>query len=331
MEIKAADVAKLRKMTGAGMMDCKKALVEAEGNFDRAKEIIKEKGKLVAAKRADRETSEGAAIAKISGNKAIIVALGCETDFVAKNAEFQALAEAIAESAIANFPADKDALMACTIADGRTVEAAITEQTGKTGEKHSLVAYETVEAPYVVSYMHKITGKLATIVGFNKAFEEEVAKGVAMQVASMNPVAVSAEQVPQNVIDEEIKTATEKTKEELVRKAVDAALQKAGINPAHVDSEDHIESNQTKGWITAEQAAQAREIIATVSAEKAANLPAQMVENIAKGRLQKFFKEQTLEEQGYQMGDGKQAVKDVIKAADAEAKVIAFKRVSLAD
>ena len=331
MEIKAADVAKLRKMTGAGMMDCKKALVEAEGNFDRAKEIIKEKGKLVAAKRADRETSEGAAIAKISGNKAIIVALGCETDFVAKNAEFQALAEAIAESAIANFPADKDALMACTIADGRTVEAAITEQTGKTGEKHSLGAYETVEAPYVVSYMHKITGKLATIVGFNKAFEEEVAKGVAMQVASMNPVAVSAEQVPQNVIDEEIKTATEKTKEELVRKAVDAALQKAGINPAHVDSEDHIESNQTKGWITAEQAAQAREIIATVSAEKAANLPAQMVENIAKGRLQKFFKEQTLEEQGYQMGDGKQAVKDVIKAADAEAKVIAFKRVSLAD
>mgnify|MGYP006329705821 FL=1 len=331
MEIKAVDVAKLRKMTGAGMMDCKKALVDAEGDFERAKEIIKEKGKLVAAKRADRETSEGAAIAKINGNKAIIVALGCETDFVAKNAEFQALADAIAEAAIANFPADKEALMACTIADGRTVEAAITEQTGKTGEKHQLVAYETVEAPYVVAYMHKITGKLATVVGFNKEFDETVAKGVAMQVASMNPVAVSADQVPQSVIDEELKTATEKTKEELVRKAVDAALQKAGINPAHVDSEDHIESNQTKGWITAEQAAQAREIIKTVSEEKAANLPAQMVENIAKGRLQKFFKEQTLEEQGYQMGDGKQAVKDVVKAADAEAKVLTFKRVSLAD
>ena len=331
MEIKAVDVAKLRKMTGAGLMDCKKALVDAEGDFERAKEIIKEKGKLVAAKRADRETSEGAAIAKINGNKAIIVALGCETDFVAKNAEFQALADAIAEAAIANFPADKEALMACTIADGRTVEAAITEQTGKTGEKHQLVAYETVEAPYVVAYMHKITGKLATVVGFNKEFDETVAKGVAMQVASMNPVAVSADQVPQSVIDEELKTATEKTKEELVRKAVDAALQKAGINPAHVDSEDHIESNQTKGWITAEQAAQAREIIKTVSEEKAANLPAQMVENIAKGRLQKFFKEQTLEEQGYQMGDGKQAVKDVVKAADAEAKVLSFKRVSLAD
>ncbi len=331
MEIKAADVAKLRKMTGAGMMDCKKALVESEGDFERAKEIIKEKGKLVAAKRADRETSEGAAIAKVNGNKAVIIALGCETDFVAKNAEFQALAEAIADAAIANFPADKEALMACTIADGRTVEAAITEQTGKTGEKHQLVSYETIEAPYVVSYMHKITGKLATVVGFNKEIDEQVAKGVAMQVASMNPVAVSADQVPQNVIDEEIKTATEKTKEELVRKAVDAALQKAGINPAHVDSEDHIESNQTKGWITAEQAAQAREIIKTVSEEKAGNLPAQMVENIAKGRLQKFFKEQTLEEQGYQMGDGKTAVKDVIKAADKEAKVLSFKRVSLAD
>ena len=331
MEIKAADVAKLRQMTGAGMMDCKKALVEAEGDYERAKEIIREKGKLVAAKRADRETSEGAAIAKVNGSKAIVVALGCETDFVAKNAEFQALAEAIAQVAIDSFPADKEALMACVLADGRTVEAAVTEQTGKTGEKHVIVAYETVEAPFISSYIHKINGKLAAIVGFNKAFDEQVAKGVAMQVASMNPVAVSAESVPQSVIDTELKTATEKTKEELVQKAVDAALTKAGINPAHVDSEAHIESNQAKGWITAEQAEQAREIIKTVSAEKAANLPEQMVANIAKGRLQKFFKEQTLEEQGYQMGDGKTPVKDVVKAADAEAKVVTFKRISLAD
>ena len=331
MEIKAAEVAKLRQMTGAGMMDCKKALVEANGDFERAKEIIREKGKLVAAKRADRETSEGAAIAKVAGSKAIVVALGCETDFVAKNAEFQALAEAIAETAIANFPADKEALMACVLADGRTVEAAVTEQTGKTGEKHVIVAYETVEAPYISAYIHAINGKLAAIVGFNKEFDAQVAKGVAMQVASMNPVAVSADSVPQSVIDTELKTATEKTKEELVQKAVDAALTKAGINPAHVDSEAHIESNQAKGWITAEQAEQAREIIKTVSAEKAANLPEQMVANIAKGRLQKFFKEQTLEEQGYQMGDGKTAVKDVVKAADAEAKVLTFKRISLAD
>ena len=331
MEIKAADVAKLRQMTGAGMMDCKKALVEANGDYERAKEIIREKGKLVAAKRADRETSEGRVIARVNGDKAIVVGLGCETDFVAKNEEFKALAEAIADAAAASFPADKEALMACVLADGRTVEAAVTEQTGKTGEKHQIAGYEVVEAPYIVAYMHNVTGKLAAVVGFNKEFDAQVAKGVAMQVASMNPVAVSAESVPQSVIDTELKTATEKTKEELVQKAVDAALNKAGINPAHVDREAHIESNTAKGWITPEQAEQAREIIKTVSAEKAANLPEQMVANIAKGRLQTFFKEQTLEEQGYQMGDGKTAVKDVIKAADAEAKVLVFKRLSLAD
>ena len=331
MDIKAADVAKLRQMTGAGMMDCKKALVEAEGDFARAQEIIREKGKLVAAKRADRETSEGAVIAKVNGDKAILVCLGCETDFVSKNAEFQALAEAIAEAAIAAFPADLEALKACTLADGRTVEAAVTEQTGKTGEKHVIVAYETVQAPYISAYIHKINGKLGSLVGFNKAFDEQVAKGVAMQVASMNPVAVSADVVPQSVIDNELKTATEKTKEELVKKAVDAALTKAGINPAHVDSEAHIESNQAKGWITAEQAEQARQIIKTVSEEKAANLPEQMVANIPKGRLQKFFKEQTLEEQGYQMLDGKTPVKDVVKSADKEAKILCFKRISLAD
>ena len=331
MEIKASEVAKLRQMTGAGMMDCKKALVEAEGDFTRAQAIIREKGKLVAAKRADRETSEGAVIAKVNGDKAILVCLGCETDFVSKNAEFQALAEAIAEAAIAAFPANLEALKACVLADGRTVEAAVTEQTGKTGEKHVIVAYETVEAPFISAYIHKINGKLGALVGFNKAFDEQVAKGVAMQVASMKPVAVSADTVPQDIIDNELKTATEKTKEELVKKAVDAALTKAGINPAHVDSEAHIESNQAKGWITAEQAEQARQIIKTVSEEKAANLPEQMVANIAKGRLQKFFKEQTLEEQGYQMLDGKTPVKDVIKSADKEAKVLTFKRISLAD
>ena len=331
MDIKAADVAKLRQMTGAGMMDCKKALVEANGDYARAQEIIREKGKLVAAKRADRETTEGAVMARVNGEKAIIICLGCETDFVSKNAEFQALASGIADAAIANFPADAEALKACVLADGRTVEAAITEQTGKTGEKHVLVAYEKVEAPFIAQYIHKINGKLGALVGFNKQVSEELAKGVAMQVASMNPVAVSADTVPQNVIDNELKTATEKTKEELVQKAVNAALEKAGINPAHVDSEAHIESNQAKGWITAEQADQAREIIKTVSAEKAANLPEQMVANIAKGRLQKFFKEQTLEEQGYQMGDGKTAVKAVIAAEDKEAKVLVFKRISLTD
>lgn len=331
MEIKAADVAKLRQMTGAGMMDCKKALVEAEGDYTRAQEIIREKGKLVAAKRADRETTEGAVMARVEGSKAIIVCLGCETDFVSKNAEFQALASAIADAAIANFPADAEALKACTLADGRTVEAAITEQTGKTGEKHVLVAYDKVEAPYIAQYIHKINGKLGALVGFNKEVSVELGKGVAMQVASMNPVAVSPADCSQEVVDNELKIAVDKTKEELVQKAVNSALEKAGINPAHVDSEAHIESNTAKGWITPEQADQAREIIKTVSAEKSANLNEQMIQNIAKGRLQKFFKEQTLEEQGYQMGDGKTSVKDVIAAEDKEAKVLVFKRISLND
>ena len=147
----------------------------------------------------------------------------------------------------------------------------------------------------------------------------------------MNPVSISKEDCPQSVLDNEKQIAIEKTKEEQIQKAVDAALKKAGINPAHVDSEDHIESNTAKGWLTPEQAAQAREIIKTVSAEKAANLPAQMIENIASGRVQKFLKEMTLMEQEYQMGDGKQSVKDALAAAAPEAKVPVFKRFSLND
>ncbi len=331
MEIKAIDVQKLRKMTGAGMMDCKKALIEAGGDYEKAKEIIREKGKLVAAKRADRETTEGAVVAKVDGGRAIIICLGCETDFVSKNEDFQKLANEIADAAIKNMPSDIEALKACALPDGRTVEAAITEQIGKTGEKHTLVGYEKVEAPYISSYVHTINGKLGAIVGFNKEVPADLAKGVAMQVVSMNPVAVNKETVPQSVIDNELKVAIEKTKDELVKKAVDAALSKAGINPAHVDSEDHIQSNTAKGWLTPEQADKAREIIRTVSAEKAANLQEQMVNNIANGRLNKFFKESTLEEQEYQMGDGKTSVKSAIAAVDKDAKVTVFKRFSLVD
>ncbi len=331
MEIKAADVMKLRQMTGAGMMDCKKALVEANGDYARAQEIIREKGKLVAAKRADRETSEGAVVAEVKGNKAILVSLGCETDFVAKNAEFQATAKAIADAAMEAFPADAEALKACALADGQTVEAAITQQTGKTGEKHSLAYYGKLEAPYISSYIHTINGKLGAIVAFSKEIPAEAGKGIAMQVASMNPVAVNKESVPQSVIDNEMTVAVEKTKEELVKKAVDAALNKAGINPAHVDSEAHIESNMAKGWLTQEQADKAREIIKTVSAEKAANLPDAMINNIANGRLNKFFKENTLEEQEYQMGDGKISVKDFLAGIDKDAKILEFRRFSLND
>ena len=215
--------------------------------------------------------------------------------------------------------------------DGNTVQKAIEVQTGKSGEKTVIAYYAPVEAPFVAQYIHTLTGKLGAIVGFNKEVPAELAKGVVMQVASMSPVAISEADCPKEVVDTEYKVAVEKTKEEQVQKAVDAALKKAGINPAHVDSEDHIESNTAKGWITPEQAAQAREIIKTVSAEKAANLPAQMIENIAKGRLAKFFKENTLEAQEYQMGDGKQTVKEAIAAVDKEAKVVVFKKFNLND
>ena len=322
---------KLRKMTSAGMMDCKKALEEAEGDFQKAIGIIREKGKLVAAKRADRETSEGAVKARVAGGKAILVCLGCETDFVSRNSDFQNLAEAIADVAIANCPADLEGLKACKMADGYTVAEAVEAQTGKTGEKHVLAYYALVEAPFVVEYIHTLNGKLGALVGFNKEVPADLAKGIVMQVASMNPVSISPADCPAEVLENEKKVAIEKTKEEQVQKAVDAALKKAGINPAHVDSEDHIESNTAKGWITPEQADKAREIIKTVGAEKAANLPAQMIENIANGRVQKFLKENTLTEQEYQMADDKKTVAQALAAADKDACVVAFKRFSLND
>ena len=316
-------------MTSAGMMDCKKALIEANGDFNKAVEIIREKGKLVAAKRADRETTEGAVLARIEGGKAVLVCLGCETDFVSATPDFKALAAEIADAAIAAFPADAEALKAAKCSNGHTVDEEISAQTGKTGEKHVLAFYATLQAPFISQYVH-FNGKLGAIVAFNKEGPAEVAKNVAMQVTSMNPVAVNKAECPQEVIDQEKAVAIQKTKEELVKKAVEAALKKVGINPAHVDSEDHIESNTAKGWLTPEQAAQAREIIKTVGEEKAASLPAQMVENIANGRVQKFFKEQTLEEQDF-VWDNKMSVAQYIASADKEAKVLAFKCFSLSD
>ena len=207
MAITAADVMKLRKMTSAGMMDCKKALEEAAGDFNKAIEIIREKGKLVAAKRADRETSEGAVKARVEGGKGVLVCLGCETDFVSRNADFQNLADAIADVAIANCPADLEALKACKMSDGYTVEEAVEAQTGKTGEKHVLAFYTLVEAPFVAQYIHKINGKLGALVGFNKEVSDDLAKGIVMQVASMNPVAISVEDCPAEVIATEKKPA----------------------------------------------------------------------------------------------------------------------------
>ena len=330
MQITAKDVMKLRQMTSAGMMDCKKALIEADGDFQKAVDIIREKGKLVAAKRADRETSEGAVLVRTAEGKAIMVCLGCETDFVSATPDFKALAAEIADAAIANFPADAEALKSTVCSNGHTVEEEISAQTGKTGEKHLLAYYATLEAPYISQYIH-FNGKLGAIVAFNKPVDEALGKGIAMQVTSMNPVSISKEDCPKEVIDNEMAVAIQKTKDEQVQKAVEAALKKAGINPAHVDSEDHIESNTAKGWITPEQAAQAREIIKTVGEQKAANLPEQMVMNIANGRVAKFLKENTLLEQEYQLSDNKESVKAALAAADKDARVVAFKRFSLSD
>lgn len=330
MAIALADIKKLRDMTSAGMMDCKNALTEAEGDFKRAVEILREKGKSTLSKRGDNETTQGAVLARIAGGKAVLVCLGCETDFVAATPDFKTLAASIADAAIAGFPADAEALKAIKLADGYTVDEDITNQAGKTGEKHVLAYYGALEAPFVSEYVH-FNGKLGAIVAFNKAVPAEIARGIAMQVASMNPVAVSEATVPAEILESERTVAIQKTRDEQVQKAVDAALKKAGINPAHVDSEDHIESNTAKGWLTPAQAAEAREIIKTVGAEKAANLPEQMIQNIANGRVQKFLKENTLEEQEYQLSESKETVKAALAAADKEAKVVAFKRFSLSD
>ena len=300
MAITAQDVMKLRKMTSAGMMDCKNALTEAEGDFEKAVNIIREKGKLVAAKRADRETSEGAVLVRIKGDKGIIVCLGCETDFVSATPDFKALAAEIADAAIASFPADIEGLKASKCSNGHTVEEEISAQTGKTGEKHVLAYYAALEAPFIGDYVH-FNGKLGAIVAFNKEIPAELGKAVAQQVTAMNPVSVSAADCPAEVVERERELAIQKTKDEMVQKAVEAALKKVGINPAHVDS------------------------------EKAASLPEQMIQNIANGRIQKFFKESTLEEQEFVQSDDKKTVAEHIKSIDPEAKVVAFKRFSLSD
>ena len=182
-DIKAADVAKLRKTTGAGMMDCKKALQESEGDFDRAIEIIRKKGQAIANKRADRDASEGSVQGKVSGKYGAIISLNCETDFVATNDDFVAFAKSILDFALAEKPADLAALKASTM-EGKTIEELVTERSGMTGEKLELAYFEAISAESVIAYNH-FGNNLATLVGFNKEVDEQVAKDVAMQVAEI--------------------------------------------------------------------------------------------------------------------------------------------------
>ncbi len=213
MEIKAADVMKLRKMTGAGMMDCKKALIEAEGDYERAKDIIREKGKLVVSKRADRSASEGVVVTKIVGQKAYLLCLACETDFVAQNSEFSASANAILDIAVANDAADVEALKAIKNAEGITVEEMVTEKSGQTGEKVELAYYGRIEAPYCNAYVH-FNKKLGTILGFNKEVSEEVAKTIAMQATAMAPISIDENDCPADVVEKEKAIALEMMKQD---------------------------------------------------------------------------------------------------------------------
>ena len=213
MEIKAADVMKLRKMTGAGMMDCKKALQEAEGDFERAKDIIREKGKLVVSKRADRSASEGVVVTKIVGQKAYLLCLACETDFVAQNSEFSASANQILEIAVANDAADVEALKAIKNAEGITVEEMVTEKSGQTGEKVELAYYGRIEAPYCNAYVH-FNKKLGTILGFNKEVSEEVAHTIAMQATAMAPISIDENDCPAEVVEKEKAIALEMMKQD---------------------------------------------------------------------------------------------------------------------
>ena len=450
MAVTMAEITKLRKISGAGMMDCKNALTEANGDIDKAMEIIRKKGQAVAAKRSDREASEGCVLAKSTGQFAAIIALKCETDFVAKNADFVALTQAILDAAVANKCKTLDEVKALPLGNG-TVQDAVTDRSGITGEKMELDGYNVVEGAYTSIYNHQGNNQLCTIVAMNKEAEaaakrsdreasegcvlakstgqfaaiialkcetdfvaknadfvaltqaildaavankcktldevkalplgngtvqdavtdrsgitgekmeldgynvvegaytsiynhqgnnqlctivamnkeaEAAAHGVAMQIAAMNPIAIDEAGVPESVKEAEIQVAIDKTKKEQVDKAVEAALKKAGINPAHVDSEEHMESNKAKGWITDEDIAKAKEIIATVSAEKSANLPEAMIQNIAKGRLGKFLKEVCLLNQEDIM-DGKKTVREVLKEIDPELQIVAFKRFTL--
>lgn len=269
-KVSAAEVGKLRNITGAGMMDCKKALVEAEGDFDKAIEILRKQGQKVAAKRADRETTEGAVIAAVSedNKKGVIVALGCETDFVGKNEDFIQLANQLANQAL-NYSNKEDFLN--SEFDGMSVEEKMIEQTGVIGEKITIVEFSAVEAPFVGSYIHN-GNKIAAIVGLNEAVEnaEEIAKNLSMQVAAMNPLALDESKVDQEIIDKEIEIAKDTLRQE--------------------------------------------------------GKPEAMLDNIAKGKLNRFFKDNTLVNQDYIMGE-KQSVSDYLKEIKSDLAITDFKRV----
>lgn len=272
MAVTMADISHLRKMSGAGMMDCKKALEEANGDFDKAMEIIRKKGQAVAAKRSDREASEGCVLAADNGEFAAVVAVKCETDFVAKNVDFIALTKDILALAMDKKPATKEDLLAALLADGRSVQDHITDRSGITGEKMELGTYAFVEGASTISYIHP-GNKLATVVAFNQAdVEHQMARDVAMQVAAMNPVAVRADEVPQHILDQELEIAKDKARQ--------------------------------------------------------AGKPENLLDRIAQGSLQKYFKENTLLQQEF-IKDAKISIEQYLHSANKGLTVLSFKRFTL--
>lgn len=271
-KITAADVNKLRKTTGAGMMDCKNALVEAEGDFDTAIEILRKKGQKIAAKRADRDSSEGAVISKVTedAKKGIIVSLNCETDFVAKNESYVELANKMAEIAL-DYDT-KEEFLAASFNDKMTVEEKIVEQTGVVGEKLEIGDFRVLKAPFVGHYTHA-GNKIAVLTGLSAGPDgaEEVGKDVSMQAAAMNPVALNEEGVDQGTIDKEIEIAKEQLRQE--------------------------------------------------------GKPEAMLDNIAKGKLSRFFKDNTLVNQTF-IKDNKLTVSEYVKTL-GDVEVVAFERVAL--
>ncbi|MCK5400797.1 MAG: elongation factor Ts [Flavobacteriaceae bacterium] len=271
-KITASEVNKLRKSTGAGMMDCKNALVESGGDFDKAIEILRKKGQKVAAKRADRESSEGAAIAKVNDSKTvgISIVLGCETDFVGKNENFVNLAHQLAELALSH--SSKEEFLAADI-NGMSVSEKLIEQTGVIGEKIEIGGFKKIEAPYVGSYIHS-GNKIATLVGLSASLDgvDVVAKDVAMQAAAMNPIALNEEGVDASIIEKEIEIAKDQLRAE--------------------------------------------------------GKPEAMLDNIAKGKLKRFFKDNTLVNQAF-IKDSKISVADYVKSLDSNLTVTAFERVAL--
>ncbi len=273
--ISAQDVNKLRQMTGAGMMDCKKALTEAGGDFEKAIEILRKKGQKVSASRSDKEAREGSVFVRVSDDRkvAVLIALNCETDFVAKNEEFQNLGKLIADTAFEQKPAGKDELLALTAGD-LTLNERIVELVGKIGEKIEVSEYVRMEGEAIVPYIHAGSklGVLVSLKGVNGKDIGEAGKDVGMQIAAMNPVAVDEKSVDKSTIDKELEIA--------------------------------------KAQILAE------------------GKPENMVEKIAQGKLQKFFKENTLLHQAF-VKDNSKTVAQYLDSVSKGLTVAEFKRVSV--